>query len=165
MKAVKERIVARYVKSPTSRIIHPVDDAGVLLQRVGIDMFECTKDGQPIDGNPVHASKNIIEGRPDQPEQEIPRGTPATTRVRLAPEPTLTPEQEQARAKEKSDLIQYAQDRHNVALDPSDSLELITARVKKLNAASPAPVVVPKKTVRKTVQKRKAKAATPPAAA
>lgn len=158
MKAVKERPAARYVKSPNSKLIHPVDDNGVLLQRVGKDMFECTKDGQPIDGNPVHASKHIIEGRPDAPEQTIPRGVPETSRVRLAPDPIKTDAQIAAEDKEKADLIKYAQDRFNVTLDPSDSIELIRTRVKKLNAAAPAEEPTTKKTVRKTVQKRKAKA-------
>lgn len=157
MKAVKERPAARYVKSPNSKLIHPVDDNGILLKRVGKDMFECTKDGQPIDGNPVHTSKFQIEGRPDAPEQAIPR-VPETSRVRLAPEPVKTDAQIAAEDKEKADLIKYAQDRFQTALDPSDSIELIRTRVKKLNAAAPAEEPETKKTVRKTVQKRKAKA-------
>lgn len=144
----------RYVKKQGSDRVIPVDHAGILLARVGIDMFECDKDGRPIDSSPTGLARAAkIEGSDAMQPQALPRVS-EVSRVRMAPEPPKTAEQLEAEETEKINLIQYAQDRHGVALDPSDSLSLIKTRVKKLNEK--AGIVEPKPAKAKRGRKPKA---------
>ena len=140
MATATQPIVGRYVKKQGSDRIIPVDHAGILLARVGIDMFECDKNGNPIDSSPTGRARAAkIEGSPDQKEVRIPR-VAETSRVKMAPEPPKTEKQLEADEARKIKLIQYAQDRHNVVLDPADSLGLIEARVTRLNEKAGIPV-------------------------
>lgn len=150
-KPVRVNPVQRYVKKPGLNRVIPVDTAGVLLERIGKDMFECDKDGRPIDTNPVEQARaSRIEGSPQQMPVVPPR-TAETNTARLAPEPAKSDAQLAKDEAEKQKLIKYAKDRHGVDIDPGDGLDLVKARVKKLNAKAGIPDK-PQKRVRKAVK-------------
>ena len=132
----KRPTTARYVRIHGKPGIIPVDDAGILLQRIGKDMFECDRQGNPISVDEAvvaKAPRGNVEG---DPNKTVVVATPPVNRVRLAPEAPKTQADIDREEEEKSKLIQYASDRHQTQLDPSDSLALIKARVKKLNDAA-----------------------------
>lgn len=153
MTTAVQPIKNRFVKMAGKSRVIPVDHAGVLLSRVGIDAFECDKNGSPIDSSPAGKAKaSKIEGSERMPAVPLP--PVAVSRVRLAAEPAKTEAQLAADREKAAKLVQYALDRYDVTLDPEDSLETIQLRVKKLNAKAG---VVDEKPA-KTVKRKKAKA-------
>jgi hypothetical protein len=125
----------------------PVDTNGVLLGRIGVDAFECDRDGKPLVDGPVgmnmisETSRMRAEQRQVREDYQVPvaagKAVPGPTIQRMTQDDPKSEEQLKIDAEEKSRLLAIARDDFLTELDPNDSVGVIRARVNMLRKNAP----------------------------